>query len=83
MYTIVLETAQADKETHRYDDTPKPEIWEGIASAQGRHEEEAKAMMLDTVLEMLNSEELDVKNAWLRLLHFSDDLKTVSKVETF
>lgn len=80
MLYLVLEITS---EAERYDDTSNSAEWEEIASSRAATEEQAKAMMLDSIVEMLNSESLEVNNSWLRLVHLAEDAKTVTKVEVF
>lgn len=55
--------------------------WQPIASAQAQTKVDAKALMLDNVLEALNDESLDVTASWLRLKYFEDN--KLVEVETF
>lgn len=82
MIYVSLESAKvADSERHN--DIAEDTGWDSIASSQGATKDIAKALMLDNVLEMLNSEELFVTDIWLRLVYFGDDHKEVIETEVF
>lgn len=80
MVIVALEISTADGEVGRYDET-RNEHWSPIASAQAKTEAEAKALMLENVLEALNSEDLLPTNEWLRLAYYNEN--GIQKVEVF
>jgi hypothetical protein len=73
---IVLQIASAEYEHDRYNSDSKAEYWQNLTKASD------KPAMLEIVLELLNDEELDVKNNWLRLVEY-DENNVVKNVETF
>lgn len=79
MVIVALEIASAHN-AERYEED-RNDNWEPIASAQAKTETEAKALMLENVLEALNSEDLLPTNEWLRLSYYEDNKLT--KVEVF
>lgn len=82
MYFVVLQTANTT-EARRHNEDVKSKAWADRASGQGKDVTEAKAMMLDNILEMLNTEELDTRNDWVRLVHYKNDTHKASEVEVF
>lgn len=80
---VALEIGSATN-TERYDDSFGNPNWEPVASAQAPTEVEAKALILDNILEALNCEDLLPSNEWLRLSYY--DMKArhkAYKVEVF
>lgn len=83
MYNIQL-TRSSAHDCERYDDELSPK-WETIACGQANTEAEAKSLVLEEVLEMLNNEELLPTNEWLRLEHYdlTSDKRKPIKIEVF
>lgn len=73
MIRAALEMASAN-DASRYDEGMS-DAWVVVAKAESTSENEAKAMLLDNLIESLNNEELHITNEWLRL--------TITRTETF
>ena len=79
MVTVLLETASA-KDVERFDDSISV-AWNTVASARAETEFQAKAIILDDLIALLNNEDLLLHNSWLRLSYYNNN--GLSEVEVF
>lgn len=82
MYHVSMELAEVDN-SERHNEDPNDKSWKPFLMAQARTKDQAKAMVLDSVLEALNSEDLLPSSQWVRLVYRKGTKLNDIEVEVF